>query len=79
MVEKQDVTAASSEERWEVASRFVRLPEYEVAGLDDGHQYRFRVSAENEVGRGPALETERPILAKSPLCMLQWAKAAMPG
>lgn len=64
VIEKQPV---GETERWETVSRFARFPEYEVSGLDEGHQYRFRVIAENEVGRGPPLETERSIVAQSPL------------
>ena len=64
VVEKQDVTSGS--DKWEPLSRFVRGTDYEVAGLDAGHEYKFRVIAENEVGRGPPLEAEKSVVAKNP-------------
>lgn len=41
-------------------------PEFDVKGLIEGHQYRFRVRAVNAEGESPSLETEHAITAKDP-------------
>ncbi|KAF6771283.1 hypothetical protein AHF37_10389, partial [Paragonimus kellicotti] len=51
---------------WVPVSRFVRATEYEVTGLDEGSQYKFRVRAENELGVSEPLEAERTITAENP-------------
>ena len=68
LVEKDDVTGrgGGSEENWELVSRFVRTPELQVGGLFTGRQYRFRVCAVNEVGRGDSIETEHVVFCKKP-------------
>lgn len=35
--------------------------------LTEGNQYLFRVAAENQYGRGPFVETPKPIKALDPL------------
>ncbi|CAL8090942.1 unnamed protein product [Calicophoron daubneyi] len=51
---------------WTPVSRFVRGPEYEVTGLDEGAEYKFRVRAENEFGVSEPLEAEKSIVAENP-------------
>ena len=34
--------------------------------LQEGHEYEFRVSAENAFGRSDPLNTDKPVLAKDP-------------
>ncbi|KAF0296563.1 Twitchin [Amphibalanus amphitrite] len=41
-------------------------PEAEVEGLNEGHEYLFRVKAVNSEGEGEPLETTTPTLAKNP-------------
>ena len=43
-----------------------REPEAEVDGLNEGHEYLFRVKAANSEGEGEPLETMTPTLAKNP-------------
>lgn len=50
--------------KWEPVSKFVRVPEYEVMGLEEGEQYEFRVSAVNDNGQSEPLEAAKPITAK---------------
>lgn len=38
----------------------------EVKGLQEGHEYNFRVKAVNEEGESEPLETEHSIVAKNP-------------
>lgn len=51
---------------WQKVSSFCRVPFYEVTGLNEGSEYKFRVSAENIYGQSVPLETEKPIIAKLP-------------
>ncbi|CAL1540886.1 unnamed protein product, partial [Lymnaea stagnalis] len=62
VVEKQDKATG----RWEPVSKFVRGTKYEVLGLIEGHEYNFRVSAENEYGVSEPLETNLSIVAQHP-------------
>lgn len=39
---------------------------YTIPNLIEGKEYLFRVTAENEVGYGDALEMKKPVLTKSP-------------
>ena len=63
MVEKQDVTTGS--DKWELASPFVLGTDYMLCSLEAGHEYKFRVFAENEVGRGPPLESDKSVVGNS--------------
>ncbi|VEL08140.1 unnamed protein product [Protopolystoma xenopodis] len=51
---------------WTPVTKFARGPPYEVVGLDEGVQYKFRVRAGNEYGAGEPLETQMAILAADP-------------
>ncbi|KAK3703484.1 hypothetical protein RRG08_024788 [Elysia crispata] len=62
IVEKQDKATG----RWEPASKFVRGTQYEVMGLEEGHEYNFRVKAENDYGISEPLETSTGTVAQSP-------------
>lgn len=62
IVEKMDTRTGA----WEPVSKFVRGTNYEVMGLAEGHEYKFRVSAENEFGKSEPLETYLPIVAQHP-------------
>ncbi|CAG5115700.1 unnamed protein product [Candidula unifasciata] len=62
IVEKQDKATG----KWEPVSKFVRGTKYEVLGLLEGHEYNFRVSAENEYGVGEPLETVLSVVAQHP-------------
>ena len=65
IVEKQDQRTGT----WEPCSKFVRGTTYEVLNLTENHEYKFRVSAENEHGVSEALETETSVIAAHP-----WSK-----
>ncbi len=54
---------------WQKVSSFCRVPFYEVTGLTEGAEYKFRVSAENLYGQSVPLECEKPIIAKNPFSM----------
>lgn len=41
-------------------------PEMDVKGLQEGHEYQFRVKAINDEGESEPLETESSIIAKNP-------------
>ncbi|XP_076471204.1 twitchin-like [Babylonia areolata] len=62
VVEKQDLKSG----RWEPVSKFVRNPTYEVMGLTEGHEYNFRVMAENEFGASEPLDSAYSIAAQHP-------------
>lgn len=51
---------------WEKVANFCRVPSYEVTGLTNGSEYKFRVSAENIYGQSTPLESEKSIVAKDP-------------
>lgn len=38
----------------------------DIKGLQEGHEYDFRVKALNDEGESEPLETEKPIIAKNP-------------
>jgi hypothetical protein len=56
---------------WQKVSSFCRVPFYEVTGLNEGSEYKFRVSAENAYGQSQPLESEKPIIAKNPFSVPQ--------
>jgi len=62
IIEKFD----TKKNQWQKVSSFCRVPFYEVTGLDEGAEYKFRVSAENVYGQSVPLETEKSIIAKNP-------------
>ena len=62
VVEKQDIKTGN----WEPVSRFIRGTKYEVMGLVEGHEYNFRVMAENEHGVSEPLETVSTTAAQYP-------------
>lgn len=41
-------------------------PEFQVQGLQEGKQYKFRVRAVNKEGGSDELECDKPIIAKNP-------------
>ena len=51
---------------WQKVSSSCRVPFYEVNGLTEGSEYKFRVSAENIYGQSVPLECEKAIVAKHP-------------
>lgn len=65
IVEKQDKRTGN----WTPCSKFIRGTSYEVMGLEEGHEYNFRVSAENEHGVSESLETPLSIVAQYPYSM----------
>jgi len=66
VVEKKDLRSGD----WTVCSKFVRGNNYEVPNLSEGHEYLFRVSAENEHGVGEPLNMKDSIVAQHP-----WSKS----
>jgi len=56
---------------WQKVSSFCRVPFYEVSGLNEGSEYKFRVSAENIYGQSVPLECEKPVVAKNPYSVSQ--------
>ncbi|KAL8579176.1 hypothetical protein ACOMHN_010760 [Nucella lapillus] len=62
VVEKQDLRTG----KWEPVSKFVRNNTFEVMGLTEGHEYNFRVMAENEFGVSEPLESTLPTVAQYP-------------
>lgn len=54
--------------RWVPVGRSTE-PEMEVRGLQEGHEYQFRVKAINEEGESEPLDTESATLAKNPYGM----------
>lgn len=60
-VEKLDVASG----RWVPVGR-VTEPEMDVKGLQEGHEYQFRVKAINEEGESEPLDSDGATLAKNP-------------
>jgi len=61
VVEKMD----SQTGRWIPVGR-TQEPEMDVKGLQEGHEYSFRVKALNEEGESEALDSDGSIVAKNP-------------
>lgn len=55
-----------SSKTWIKVSSFIHQPTHDVAGLDEGVSYYFRVRAENKYGIGEPLENNVAIKAKDP-------------
>ncbi|TGZ63952.1 hypothetical protein CRM22_006631 [Opisthorchis felineus] len=51
---------------WISVSKFVRSPEYDVLGLEEGQKHNFRVRAANEFGLSEPLELDRPFISENP-------------
>ena len=51
---------------WQKVSSYSKVPHCEVIGLEEGRPYKFRVSAENELGQSIPLETESTVVPKNP-------------
>jgi Zn-finger domain-containing protein len=62
IVEKRDKKTNT----WERVSEAVPGTSITIPKLKEGHEYDFRVIAENVNGLSEPLETEKPILAKNP-------------
>ncbi|XP_052800015.1 twitchin-like isoform X4 [Mya arenaria] len=62
VVERQDQRTGD----WVTCSKFVRGTTYEVLNLSEGHEYKFRVSAENEYGVSEPLEMRETVVAQHP-------------
>lgn len=63
MVERRDVASA----QWSPLSTTSKKKSHMAKHLNEGSQYLFRVAAENQYGRGPFVETLKPIKAVDPL------------
>lgn len=61
VVEKLDMQTG----RWVPVGRSQK-PEMEVKGLQEGHEYNFRVKAVNDEGESEPLQTDASIIAKNP-------------
>lgn len=61
VVEKMDAQTG----RWIPVGR-TQEPEMDIKGLQEGHEYSFRVKALNEEGESEALESDGTIIAKNP-------------
>ena len=61
VVEKMDMSTG----RWVPVGRSQK-PELEVKGLQEGHEYKFRVKAVNDEGESAPLETDGTVVAKNP-------------
>ncbi|EGT49285.1 hypothetical protein CAEBREN_29721 [Caenorhabditis brenneri] len=62
VVEKRDTRTNT----WVPVSAFVTGTSITVPKLTEGHEYEFRVMAENAFGRSDSLNTDEPVLAKDP-------------
>ena len=62
VVEKRDKKTGV----WEKVSDCVPSSPVTIKGLKEGHEYDFRVMAENQNGVSEPLQTEEPVLAKNP-------------
>lgn len=63
VVERKDVVSA----QWVAISSSSKKRSHMAKYLMEGTQYLFRVAAENQYGRGPYVETLKPIKAIDPL------------
>lgn len=63
VVERKDVASA----QWVAISSSSKKRSHMAKYLMEGTQYLFRVAAENQFGRGPYVETLKPIKAIDPL------------
>lgn len=63
VVERKDVATA----QWSPLSTTSKKKSHMAKHLNEGNQYLFRVAAENQYGRGPFVETPKPIKALDPL------------
>jgi len=66
VIEKMDVTSGLAAATWTVASANCRNAEFTAAGLTEGNDYYFRVSACNEVGASEPVKTKDAIKAVYP-------------
>lgn len=62
VVEKRDLNSGA----WVPVSSFVTGTSLVVPKLQEGHQYEFRVMAENSFGTSEPLVTDSPVTAKNP-------------
>uniref|UniRef100_A0A3Q0KKY1 non-specific serine/threonine protein kinase n=1 Tax=Schistosoma mansoni TaxID=6183 RepID=A0A3Q0KKY1_SCHMA len=62
IVEKQNTKTGD----WSVVNSFVRTPNCDITGLDEGNMYRFRVRAANEIGVSEPLDADKAIVAENP-------------
>lgn len=53
---------------WTTVSYTVTRNNAVVQGLIDGKGYFFRIAAENIIGMGPFIETDKMVLIKDPIC-----------
>lgn len=53
---------------WTSVSYTVTRNNAVVQGLIDGKGYFFRIAAENIIGMGPFIETDKMVLIKDPIC-----------
>lgn len=52
--------------RWEPVKSGIQGTKCVAPKLQEGHEYKFRVIAENNQGDSEPLETDEPIVAKNP-------------
>ena len=62
MVEKKDKKSG----RWERVNDFVKGTSCTIPKLEEGHEYEFRVMAENQNGLSEPLQTTSSTVAKNP-------------
>ncbi|VDP98124.1 unnamed protein product, partial [Trichobilharzia regenti] len=62
VVERQNTKTGD----WITVNSFVRSPNCDVTGLDEGNMYRFRVRAANEFGVSEPLDADKAIVAENP-------------
>ncbi|CAH8526186.1 unnamed protein product [Heterobilharzia americana] len=62
VVERQNTKTGD----WITVNSFVRTPNCDVTGLDEGNMYRFRVRAANEFGVSEPLDADKAIIAENP-------------
>jgi len=61
-VEKRDLRSSV----WVPVTSFAVGTSCVVPKLQEGHEYEFRVSAENQFGRSEPLVGDKPVMAKDP-------------